>query len=366
MADFLENDSVVSNKTTNNDIATVINNANKIPAAKDLTLDEARKYTPEIVAIKKVLEHKLEYDGSISRKDILSGLINVNEWLLQNDCKLTNKIKIGVENGALQRQNKKNKIIMDIKGDVYSSYTKAFEANGLSKSEWGLRRHLTENLIQKVVDEARKELNAGNTSSCILPTMYKVKELSLAQNKQTKTGTETESEPFVLDDDYEKQLPLPENNKFSVVYAEFNDGVDVEGASKYIADNAVGFFWINQEQPQKSINIINSLGFEIKEFAIWDTKHIRGGRFTQKQHLTMVVATRGKAPKPEDFRINSVFTQLYSEQIIGKPNMHIQTIGQMYPEIPILEIHNFNKYVNKNYTLQEVESLTKGERDGDK
>ena len=202
MAEFLENGSVVFKKTTNNDVATVINNANKIPAAKDLTLDEARKYTPEIVAIKKVLEHKLEYDGSISRKDILSGLINVNEWLLQNDCKLTNKIKIGVENGALQRQNKKNKIIMDIKGDIYSSYTKAFDANGLSKSEWGLRRHLTENLVQKVVDEAREQLESGNTSTCILPTLYKVKELSLKQNKKPVV----EPEPSVFDDNYEKQL----------------------------------------------------------------------------------------------------------------------------------------------------------------
>lgn len=359
MADFLENDSVVSNKTTNNDIATVINNANKIPAAKDLTLDEARKYTPEIVAIKKVLEHKLEYDGSISRKDILSGLINVNEWLLQNDCKLTNKIKIGVENGALQRQNKKNKIIMDIKGDIYSSYTKAFDANGLSKSEWGLRRHLTENLVQKVVDEAREQLESGNTSTCILPTLYKVKELSLKQNKKPVV----EPEPSVFDDNYEKQLPLPKNNKFAVIYAEFDGGIDISAASKYIADDAVGFFWINQAQPQKSIDTINSLGFQIKEFAIWDTKHIRGGIFTQKQHLTMVVATRGKAPKPEDFRITSVFTQLYSEQITSKPNAHIQTIGQMYPEIPILEIHKFKKYVDKNYTLQEVESLIKGECD---
>ena len=75
----------------------------------------------------------------------------------------------------------------------------------------------------------------------------------------------------------------------------------------------------------------------------------------------MVVATRGKAPKPEDFRINSVFTKLFAEQITRKPNVHIQTIGQMYPEIPVLEIHNFNKYVEKNYTLREVESLIKGE-----
>ena len=77
----------------------------------------------------------------------------------------------------------------------------------------------------------------------------------------------------------------------------------------------------------------------------------------------MVVATRGKAPKPEDFRITGVFTQLYSEQITSKPNAHIQTIGQMYPEIPVLEIHKLKKYVDKNYTLQEVESLTKGECD---
>lgn len=359
MAEFLENGSVVSNKTTNNDVAIVNNNGDKIPAAKNLTLNEAQKYTPEIVAIQKVLEHKLEYDKSISRKDILSGLINVNEWLLQTDCKLTNKIKLGVANGALQRQNKKNKIQTDIKGDIYSSYTKAFEANGLSKSEWGLRRHLQENLVQKVVDEARKQLESGNTSTCILPTLYKVKELSLAQNKKPVA----EPEPSVLDDNYEKQLPLPKNNKFAVIYAEFDDGIDISTASKYIADDAVGFFWLDSTHPQKSINEINSLGFEIKEFAFWDTRHIRGGTFTQKQHLTMVVATRGKAPKPEDFRINSVFTKLFAEQITRKPNVHIQTIGQMYPEIPILEIHKFKKYVDKNYTLQEVESLTKGDCD---
>lgn len=352
-----------NNEKANNNVATVINNANNVPAAKNLTLDEAKKYAPEIEAIKKVLEHKLEYgDGAFSRKDILSGLINVNEWLLQTDCKITNKIKIGVENGALQRQNKKNKIVMDIKGDIYSSYTKAFEANGLSKSEWGLRRHLTENLVQQVVDEARNQLNAGNTSSCILPTMYKVKALSLAQNKKTVS----EPEPFVLDGSYEQQLPLPKNNKFPVIYAEDDDDVDIGRASKYIADDVVGFFWLNQANPQKSIDKINSLGFQIKEFAVWDTKHIRGGKFTQKQHLTMVIATRGKAPKPEDFRINSVFTQLYAKPITSKPNSHIQTIGQMYPETPILEIHKFNKYVQKNYTLREVESLIKGESDVEK
>ncbi|MCQ2582181.1 MAG: hypothetical protein MJ170_04395 [Alphaproteobacteria bacterium] len=357
MAEILENGSVASDKTTSNDIAVAINNAAKIPAVENLTLDEAQKYIPGIEVIKKVLEHNLEYNNSISRKDILSVLINVHEWLLKTDCKLTNKIKIGVENGALQRRNKKDKIVMDIKGDIYSSYTKAFEANGLSKSEWGLRRHLTENLVQQVVDEAKNQLSAGNISSCILPSMYKVKALSLAQNKKPVS----EPEPFVLDDDYEEQLPLPQNNKFGVVYAELDSGIDISTASKYIADDAVGFFWLNLAQPQKSIDTINSLGFQITEFAIWDTKHIRGGTFTQKQHLTMVVATRGKAPKPEDFRINSVFTQLYVEQISHKPNAHIQLIGQMFPSTPVLEIHTYNKYVKKNYTLNELQSLTKGE-----
>ncbi len=361
MAEFLENGSVVSDKTTNNDISTMINNANTIPAAKDLTLDEAQIYTPEIVAIKKILEHKLEYDVSISRKDILSGLINVNEWLLQTDCKLTNKIKKGVENGALQRKNKKDKIKIDIKGDIYSSYKKAFEANGLSKSEWGLRRYLDEQLIQDVVKEAQKQLEAGNTSSCILPSMYKVKALSLERKKKkVSEGTKT------FGDNYEKQLPLPENNKFSVIYAEFNNDVNINNASEYIADDAVGFFWIDIRTPQKSIDTINSLGFQIKEFAIWDTKHIRGGTFTQKQHLTMVIATRGNAPKPEDFRVYSVFTEHYADKITIKPHAHIQIMGQMYPEIPILEIHQFDKYVGKNYTLHEVESLTKGENHDNK
>lgn len=363
MTKFLENGSVVSDKTTNNDVAIAMNTITNMPAAKNLTLDEAQKHTHEIVAIKKVLEHKLEYDKSISRKDILSGLINVNEWLLQTDCKLTNKIKLGVENGVLQRQNKKNKITADIKGDIYSSYTKAFAANGLSKSEWGLRRHLTENLVQQVVDEARAQLNAGNTSTCILPTLYKVKELSLTQNKKPTT----EPEPFVLDDNYEKQLPLPENNKFAVIYAELDDGIDISIASEYMADNTVGFFWLNPARPQKSINAINALGFEIKEFAFWDTRHIRGGKFTKRQQLTMVVATRGKkTPKPEDFRVEGVFTELCAEKTTRKPDAYIQQIGQMFPSTPILEIHNHHKYVAKNYSLPEIDTLTQGDCHDDK
>ena len=95
----------------------------------------------------------------------------------------------------------------------------------------------------------------------------------------------------------------------------------------------------------------------------WDIDKKLPGVFTTRQCRSMVVATKGSAPKPADFKLDSIVHEHEIEKSAQKPQYYAERIQLMYSGYPVLEIHDTKfKYIGNNYLIDEI----KGEANGKK
>lgn len=267
------------------------------------------------------------YIDDIDRPTYCKMAIYLNGWLLHLDVATVEDIK---REAKTTKQN-----LPDV-------YKKRF-----NRREWENRKDLTTKIIDKIIQESLSKLEKNKWNTNDLPTISKaVKEIK--KNKPPKME--------ILDKGEYPLLPLPTDSKFSVVYVDLADSINTTELSNHIADNVVGFFWLDDSNLQKSFKTINDLGFVIKELACWDTSKSHNGAFTTKQQHNMVVACKGKSFRPSTFRLDSIFFEYENKD--SKPIYYAEIIRQMFPNLAVLEVHkNDFKYIATDYTLGDIKSL---------
>lgn len=278
-----------------------------------------------LTALKYMLNKENTFITKEYKKEVCLSAIYISDWLLHADVELVKKIK--------QESRNFGKNI----ADVYKEYD-------LKRKEWENRKDLTAEIVDKIKQESLSKLNSGKWSTNDIPTISKaLKEIK--KNKSAKME--------ILAKGGYKQLPIPDKSKFLIIYASLADDIDIKELSKHIADNAVGFFWLDDSNIQQSFKTINDLGFVIKELACWDTSKSHNGAFTTKQQHNMVVACKGKAFRPSTFRLDSVFFEYENKG--SKPIYYAEIIRQMFPNLAVLEVHNNDfKYIATDYTLGDI------------
>ena len=324
--------------------AVMISGCTALPSVQNQSeeaLEEPTKMAETMLSNAKwALKHTNSPDDLKNYGETCKTTIYLNSWLLYREVQKIKNVKA------------------DVKAGKYPSYNKAWEFYKLSRKKWEIRKDITFEMVKKATDESLAKLETENWDLEDLPTMYQL-------NQALQPVDKAEDDTFaVLKPGEEPQLELPENTKFQVIYGDLSYKIGTEELRNYIAEDAVGFFWINGTQVQESLDVLKQLRFTIKDFAFVDTgKSHTGGTFTTRQHKTMVICVKGTAPKPEDFKLDSVVFDREIEKTEKQPLYYAETIQQMYPAFPVLEIHSENfKYLNQNYLIAEI----KGDYNGTK
>ena len=261
--------------------------------------------------------------------------IYLNAWLLYREVQRVENVKA------------------DVKSGKFKSFKDAWSECKLTRKKWESRKDITFEMVENATNESLAKLNNNNWNLEDLPTLYQL-------NQSLQPADKAENDTFsILKPGEEPQLGLPENRKFQVIHGDLSYKIGTEEVRDYIAENAVGFFWVNGTKVQESLDVLKQLRFTIKDFAFVDTgKSHTGGTFTTRQHKTMVVAVKGNAPKPEDFKLNSVIFDREIEKTEKHPLYYAEMIQQMYPAFPVLEVHSENfKYLNQNYLISEAKGV---------
>lgn len=281
-----------------------------------------------LTAIKYMLNKENTFISKEHKKEVCLTAIYISDWLLHSDVELVKKIK------------QESRIFSRKIEEVYKEYD-------MKRKEWENRKDLTTDIVDKITQDSLSKLHSDKWSTNDIPTISKaLKEIK--KNKPVKME--------ILDKGEYKQLPIPTDSKFLIIYASLADNINIKELSKHIADNAVGFFWLDDSNLQQSLKTINDLGFVIKEFAYWDTGKSHNGAYSTKQQHNMVVACKGKSFRPSTFRLDSVFFEYENKD--SKPIYYAEIIRQMFPNLAVLEVHkNDFKYIATDYTLGDIKSL---------
>lgn len=329
---------------TNNNMAVATMGASSLPAVTSLTdeqLAEQQKVVENwFTMAKQTLKHN-SFPGEPEKEEAVTKVaICTNGWLLNAEVEKVNRIK------------------RDVDLHKYESLKASYTASGWKRKKWDLRKDLTFDVINQMTQDALDQLALHKFDLADLPTLYKAN-----QRIHESVEEETDDGCKVLEAGKTPALPMPEDARFNVVYGDLAYKINVEEVRPYIHEDAVGFFWVDDLNIQASITILQKLNFKIQEFAYWDIDKKLPGRFTTRQCRSMVVATKGNAPKPADFKLDSIVHEHEIEKSAQKPQYYAERIHLMYSEYPVLEIHDTNfKYLGNNYLIDEI----KGEADGEK
>ena len=284
--------------------------------------------THYLTALKYMLNKENTFISKEHKKEVCLSAIYISDWLLHSDVELVKKIK--------QESRKFGKTIESV-----------CEEYDMKRKEWENRKDLTTDIVDKITQCSLSKLHDDKWSTNDIPTISKALKV-IKKNKPAKME--------MLDNGEYKQLPLPEKSKFLIIYASLADNIDIKELSKHIADNAVGFFWLDDSNLQQSFKTINDLGFVIKELACWDTSKSHNGAFTTKQQHNMAIACKGKSFRPSTFRLDSVFFEYENKD--SKPIYYAEIIRKMFPNLAVLEVHkNDSKYIATDYTLGDIKTL---------
>ena len=289
---------------------------------------------------KQTLKHN-SFPGEPEKEEaVAKTAICMNGWLLNAEVEKVNRIKRDVD---LQK---------------YESLKDSYTARGWKRKKWDLRKDLTFDVINQMTQHALDLLTLRVFDLTDLPTLYKANQLiHKVVEEETDDGCD------VLEAGDAPQLPMPEDTRFNVVYGDLAYKFNIEEIRPYIHEDAVGFFWVDDLNIQASITILQKLNFKIQEIAYWDIDKKLPGVFTTRQCRSMVVATKGSAPKPADFKLDSIVHEHEIEKSAQKPQYYAERIQLMYSGYPVLEIHDTKfKYMGNNYLIDEI----KGEANGKK
>ena len=289
---------------------------------------------------KQTLKHNSFSEDPEKEEGVARTAIYMNGWLLSAEVEKVNRIK------------------HDVDSKKYESLKDSYTARGWKRKKWDLRKDLTFAVIKKMTEDAIDRLTLHKFDLDDLPTLYKANQLiHEAVEEETDDGCD------VLEAGDVPQLPMPEDTRFNVVYGDLAYKFNVEEIRNYIHEDAVGFFWVDDLNIQASITVLQKLNFKIQEMAYWDIDKKLPGVFTTRQCRSMVVATKGNAPKPADFKLDSIVHEHEIEKSAQKPQYYAERIQLMYSGYPVLEIHDTKfKYMGNNYLIDEI----KGEANGKK
>ena len=288
---------------------------------------------------KQTLKHNSSSDDQEKYESVARTTISLNSWLLYSEVEKANRIKMAVK---LQQ---------------YDSLKASYEACGWSRKKWQNRKDLTFEVINQMTEDALAKLDEHKFDIEDLPTLYKANQII---NGTDDTESESDDGCVVLGVGGSPKFPIPKDAKFNVVYGDLSYKFDVEKTRKYIHENATGFFWLDDLNISSSITILQKLNFKIQEIAYWNIDKKMNGAFTTRQCRSMVVACKGKdAPKPTDFKLDSIVVEHEIQKSDKKPQYYAERIQLMYPDYPVLEIHNPKfKYLDQNYLINELKGET--------
>lgn len=308
--------------------------AGSLPVVTSLTdeqLAEQQKVVENWFAMaKQTLKHNSFSEKPEKEEAVAKTAICMNGWLLNAEVEKVNRIKRDVD---LQK---------------YESLKDSYTSRGWKRKKWDLRKDLTFDVINQMTKFDLDDM----------PTLYKANQLIHAL-----AAEEADEGCIVLEAGETPPIPIPEDARFNVVYGDLAYKFNVEDVRPYIHEDAVGFFWIDDLNIQASITILQKLDFKIQEMAYWDIDKKLPGVFTTRQCRSMVVATKGSAPNPADFKLDSVVHEHEIEKSAQKPQYYAERIQLMYSGYPVLEIHDTKfKYMGNNYLIDEI----KGEANGKK
>lgn len=339
--DTCESDNVEQEPTSVN-TAMVIPSGTTLPDITVLTdeeLAEQQKVVENWFSMaKQTLKHNSFSDNQEKEKSVARTAICMNGWLLNAEVERVNRIK------------------RDVDSHKYESLKASYTAHGWKRKKWDLRKDLTFDVINQMTQYALDRLALRKFDLADLPTLYKANQLiHESVEEETDDGCE------VLEAGETPTLPIPEDNRFNVVYGDLAYKFNIEEVRPYIHEDAVGFFWVDDLNIQASITILQKLNFKIQEMAYWDIDKKLPGVFTTRQCRSMIVATKGNAPKPAVFKLDSIVHEHEIEKSAQKPQYYAERIQLMYSGYPVLEIHDTKfKYLGNNYLINEI----KGEKNG--
>ena len=286
---------------------------------------------------KQTLKHNSFSEKPEKEEAVAKTAICMNGWLLSAEVEKADRIK------------------RDVESKKYESLKDSYTARGWKRKKWDLRKGLTFNVIKQMTQNALDKLAQREFNLEDLPTLYRA-------NQIIKDATETSDDTcVVLESGGIPKLPIPKDTRFNVIYGDLSYKFDIEEVRNYIHEDAVGFFWLDDLNIHASITILQKLNFKIQEMAYWDIDKKLPGTFTTRQCRSMVVATKGNAPKPADFKLDSIVHEHEIEKSAQKPQYYAERIQLMYSGYPVLEIHDTKfKYLGNNYLINEI----KGEKNG--
>lgn len=339
--DTCESDNVEQEPTSVN-TAVAIPSGATLPAITSLT-DEELAEQQKIVEnwftmAKQTLKHNSFVGDPEKEESVAKTAICMNGWLLSAEVEKADRIKRDVDSGK------------------YESLKASYTARGWKRKKWDLRKNLTFDVINQMTQKALDQLALHKFDLDDMPTLYKANQLI-----HDLESEEADEGCIVLEAGETPQLPIPEDTKFNVVYGDLAYKFNVEEVRPYIHEDAVGFFWLDDLNIHASITILQKLNFKIQEMAYWDIDKKLPGTFTTRQCRSMVVATKGNAPKPADFKLDSIVHEHEIEKSAQKPQYYAERIQLMYSGYPVLEIHDTKfKYMGNNYLINEIKGETNG------
>ena len=336
-----ESDNVEQEPTSGN-TAVAIPSGATLPAITSLTdeeLSEQQKIVENwFTMAKQTLKHNSFVGDPEKEESVAKTAICMNGWLLSAEVEKADRIKRDVDSGK------------------YESLKASYTARGWKRKKWDLRKNLTFDAINQMTQKALDQLALHKFDLDDMPTLYKANQLI-----HDLESEEADEGCIVLEAGETPQLPIPEDTKFNVVYGDLAYKFNVEEVRPYIHENAVGFFWVDDLNIHASITILQKLNFKIQEMAYWDIDKKLPGTFTTRQCRSMVVATKGNAPKPADFKLDSIVHEHEIEKSAQKPQYYAERIQLMYSGYPVLEIHDTKfKYMGNNYLINEIKGETNG------
>lgn len=286
---------------------------------------------------KQTLKHNSFSEKPEKEEAVAKTAICMNGWLLSAEVEKADRIK------------------RDVESKKYESLKDSYTARGWKRKKWDLRKGLTFNVIKQMTQNALDKLAQREFNLEDLPTLYKA-------NQIIKDATETSDDTcVVLESGGIPKLPIPKDTRFNVIYGDLSYKFDIEEVRNYIHEDAVGFFWLDDLNIHASITILQKLNFKIQEMAYWDIDKKLPGTFTTRQCRSMVVATKGNAPKPADFKLDSIVHEHEIEKSAQKPQYYAERIQLMYSGYSVLEIHDTKfKYMGNNYLINEIKGETNG------
>lgn len=336
-----ESDNVEQEPTSGN-TAVAIPSGTILPDITVLTDEELAEQQKVVenwfTMAKQTLKHNSFVGDPEKEESVAKTAICMNGWLLSAEVEKADRIKRDVDSGK------------------YESLKASYTARGWKRKKWDLRKNLTFDAINQMTQKALDQLALHKFDLDDMPTLYKANQLI-----HDLESEEADEGCIVLEAGETPQLPMPEDTKFNVVYGDLAYKFNVEEVRPYIHENAVGFFWVDDLNIHASITILQKLNFKIQEMAYWDIDKKLPGTFTTRQCRSMVVATKGNAPKPADFKLDSIVHEHEIEKSAQKPQYYAERIQLMYSGYPVLEIHDTKfKYMGNNYLINEIKGETNG------